>query len=453
MAAMDSQETALKTLIGQRHLSYDSFCREWDRVAKEIDPELRGAYPARAQYYRWLRGQLANKRPYPDACRMLEAMFPNWTVEMLFSPYEVQASDKTHPPEMENEHDESDIEISDSVDRNHATEIIVPSSGVRLELPNFDQIELLRQAMNEILQGSASNATIDEWEQIVTRYARATRDRAAVVLLGDISQDLAELNQLMRKQRSATAMRRLTRVSAQMSGLMMLVFCLLDDRRSFRKWARTANLAGNESGDPATLSWVLAQESYGHYYSGDFSEAIDVSRHAVEVVSDPCAGSALASALEARACAVVGRNGEAKNALAQAENTLSRLDEEALIPSAFGYNEASFRFHEGNAYTHMRDVKSAMRAQDQALALCPPDNYADWTMTSLDRAQCIIYSGDISGGLQYATETITSLPPAQRRGIIPLRGQEIIQALPEAERRLSAVSNFRELLASCASDK
>ena len=48
---------------------------------------LTGHYPGRAQYYRWLRGELANKRPYPDACRILEAMFPRWPVEELFSPY------------------------------------------------------------------------------------------------------------------------------------------------------------------------------------------------------------------------------------------------------------------------------------------------------------------------------------------------------------------------------
>lgn len=84
---MSEQEIALKALIGQRHMSYEAFCREWDRVASNMDDVLKGHYPGRAQYYRWLRGDLANKRPYPDACRMLEAMFPGWTVEMLFSPY------------------------------------------------------------------------------------------------------------------------------------------------------------------------------------------------------------------------------------------------------------------------------------------------------------------------------------------------------------------------------
>jgi transcriptional regulator with XRE-family HTH domain len=316
--------------------------------------------------------------------------------------------------------------------------------------PNPLEIESLRQEMDEIFRSAVSESSIEEWEKIAIRYARATRDRAAIVLLGDLNQELAELTRIIQNQLNTSTLRRLTRVSAQMSGLMCLAFCLLDDRRSFRKWARTATLAGNESGDSEVLSWVLAQESYGHYYSGDMSEAIDISRHATEVVKVPCTGAALASALEARACAITGKHTQARNALSRAESILSLLDEEVLIPSAFGYNEASFRFHEGNAYMHMRDVKSAMHAQDRALELCAPDNYADWAMTRLDRAQCLVYSGDVSSGLQYASETITSLAPAQRRGIIALRGQEVSEALPESEKKLTGARDFRELLAVSA---
>jgi hypothetical protein len=88
---MDGQEIALKALIRQRHMSYEAFCREWDRVSKNIDDAMKGRYPGHAQYYRWLRGDLANKRPYPDACRMLEAIFPGWSVDRLFSPYNDEA--------------------------------------------------------------------------------------------------------------------------------------------------------------------------------------------------------------------------------------------------------------------------------------------------------------------------------------------------------------------------
>jgi hypothetical protein len=91
-----------------------------------------------------------------------------------------------------------------------------------------------------------------------------------------------------------------------------------------------------------------------------------------------------------------------------------------------------------------------MRAQDRALELCAPDNYADWAMTRLDRAQCLIYAGDIASGLEYARETMTTITPAQRRGIITLRGRDIVETLPEGEKRLPPARNFRELLAAPA---
>lgn len=444
--AMNGQQTVLRVLIRQRHLSYGSFCREWDRIAKGVDETLKGRYPAHAQYYRWLRGELAKKRPYPDACRMLEAMFPGWSTEKLFSPYREEVESLAGSAISSVNKNSTDGVVSETKDYPEAHATGGATKVTRLESPtlhaalpvlhDLSEIEALRQQMNELFGDAMSEASIEEWERIAIRYAKATRDRAAGILLGDISQDLAELNRAIERQRSVQALRRLTRVAAQMSGLMLLIFCLLDDRHAFRRWARTASLAGNEAGDPETLSWILAQEAYGHYYAGDISEAVDVSRRASEIVSLPCSGAALALALEARAYAIMGRAQETRRALEQAEQVLSQLNGDDLIPSAFGYNEASFRFHEGNAYTHLRDVKSAMRAQDRALELCAPDNYTDWAMTRLDRAQCLVYTGDIASGFKYAAETITRLSGPQRDGIILLRGQRIMETLPEGEGKL-----------------
>jgi transcriptional regulator with XRE-family HTH domain len=127
-------------------------------------------------------------------------------------------------------------------------------------LPDLSQFELLRQEMNDALgQSAISAASIDDWERTVIRYGRVTRDRPARILQADLSRDLTELTRLLSQRSSASALRRLTRVTAQMSGLMCLIFCLLDDRTAFRSWARTARIAAAEAGDPETLSWVLAQ--------------------------------------------------------------------------------------------------------------------------------------------------------------------------------------------------
>jgi tetratricopeptide (TPR) repeat protein len=316
------------------------------------------------------------------------------------------------------------------------------------------QVELLREGLNDALsEGTMAEASLDDWERTVIRHGRATRDRPAGVLLDDLSADLAELKRALHRHRSASALRRLTRVAAHMSGLMCLTFCKLDDRQAFRRWARTARLAADEAGDSVTHSWILAQQAYGHYYSGDLDEATDVARHAQAVVRRPCVGAALAAALEARAHAAMGSHQDTREALGRAEDILSHLGADALIPSAFGYNEAQLRFHAGNAYTHLGDVKAALREQDRALELCMPGDYTDWAMTRLDRATCLIHDGITNDALAYATETMTSLIEPQRQGIITLRGHEILSALPKAQQALPAARELRELLMPTPKEK
>jgi hypothetical protein len=77
----------LKVLLQQRHLqAYSSFVREYGKVAAKIDRRLAGTVPSKAQFYRWLSGNL-RRLPYAHHCQVLEAMFPDWGVEQLFQPY------------------------------------------------------------------------------------------------------------------------------------------------------------------------------------------------------------------------------------------------------------------------------------------------------------------------------------------------------------------------------
>jgi hypothetical protein len=79
--------TLLKVLLSKRHWQkYETFCREYKRVERDLNPERPTGPPSQAQYYRWLTGKVKGGRPYPDACRVLEAMFPEWSAENLLQP-------------------------------------------------------------------------------------------------------------------------------------------------------------------------------------------------------------------------------------------------------------------------------------------------------------------------------------------------------------------------------
>src|SRR3712207_6329532 len=84
-AGMASQETRLSVLLRQhRWHSYSVFRSQYDKVAREIDSDLVGTWPSRAQFQRWLKGDLKGL-PYPDHCMILERMLPGWTAEQLFA--------------------------------------------------------------------------------------------------------------------------------------------------------------------------------------------------------------------------------------------------------------------------------------------------------------------------------------------------------------------------------
>lgn len=83
---MSEQPVMLKVLLRERHWqNYSTFCAEYDKAARRIDPDLAGRYPSRAQLHRWLTGAVRGL-PYADHCRVLEEMFPGWTAEQLFQP-------------------------------------------------------------------------------------------------------------------------------------------------------------------------------------------------------------------------------------------------------------------------------------------------------------------------------------------------------------------------------
>ena len=83
---MTTQPIMLKVLSGQRHWqNYATFCAEYDKAARKLDPALAGTFPSRPQLHRWTSGALRGL-PYPGHCRVLEEMFAGWTAEQLFQP-------------------------------------------------------------------------------------------------------------------------------------------------------------------------------------------------------------------------------------------------------------------------------------------------------------------------------------------------------------------------------
>jgi hypothetical protein len=85
MDGASAHATLLAALLRERNWDrYGVFRVEYEKAAKRIDPNLVVSTPSRAQWHRWMTGEV-KRQPYVDHCRVLEAMLPGWTARQLFS--------------------------------------------------------------------------------------------------------------------------------------------------------------------------------------------------------------------------------------------------------------------------------------------------------------------------------------------------------------------------------
>ena len=300
---------------------------------------------------------------------------------------------------------------------------------------------------NAVAENAMSEASIEDWERTVERFGEATRFRSSGPLLADLTVDFAELSQRLARRQPISSLRRLTVVTAHMAGLMSLTLLKLNEHEESRNWARTARIAADEADEPRVRAWVRAQDAYTSYYAGSLTTAVALAQAAQAAAANvPCAGAALASALEARAQASLGNEVAAHAALGRTMTTLERLAPDERTRSAFGYDEAQLYFHAGNTLTHLHNTSGAWEAQQEALALYPQNDYMDRALINLDRATCLAFDGDISEAVNHASRTMLELTVDQRKGLITSRARDIVKDLTSRQRALRSTQDFLEII-------
>jgi transcriptional regulator with XRE-family HTH domain len=308
------------------------------------------------------------------------------------------------------------------------------------------------EALRRVLAGAVdhaamSEASLDDWEHTVYQYGLAFRYRQPTSLLVDLTNDFAELSRLLERRQAILAPTRLTRVVAQMAGLMCGAFLRLDQHTAARNWARTAKIVAKESGDNKLHAWILGEEAYSHYYDGNLVQAVSLSGQAQHVANQaPCAGVAHAAAIEARVHALHRRTEETHTALDRVERALAGLDAEARMPSAFGYDEARFAHHASTAYTYLGRTTEAVNAQDRALALYLRTDYFNRPLVMLDRADCFVQVNDVPAAVESAKYALCAFGAEQRTPVVDNRARQILNHIPTKAATLPAVQELRDLL-------
>ncbi|MGH3322357.1 MAG: XRE family transcriptional regulator [Streptosporangiaceae bacterium] len=331
---------------------------------------------------------------------------------------------------------------------------ILGGAGFALSGSLLGSIDRIRGRMDETLADATVSPTmLDEWEETVAGYGRQYMSVPPLWLLLEVTLDFSEVRGHVRRRQPIEVQERLCRLAAGLAGLTGIIMIDLGDPRLSRSFFRTARSAADETGDRGLRAWVAVREAVVPLYYGDPSKAVDLARRAQGLAgTTPCAASAMAPALEARALSRLARlghtdaAGEAERAIQRADVAFTRLPEGEQHDTAFGYTSRQLRFHQGNALTHLASNK-ARDVQAEALSLYSSSEALDRTLIRFDEATCYLQDREVEEALRLGRQVLLDTPPGHRTDIVVSRARELAAAVPASCDRLPATRDFREVLA------
>ena len=290
---------------------------------------------------------------------------------------------------------------------------------------------------------------VDEWESIVTGYARDFYTIPPAELLADLSADLVVLQHLVSASGEVHA-RDLSRAGGQLSVIMAMTLASLGQARAARRWWTTARQAADRSTDAVTRVWVRDWEAVnGLYERRPIPELLDLADEATAI--DPTLASAgMAGALsgKAQALSILGRAEEAQAALRNLEAVCERLPSSVVNDgtSMFGWPEYRLRHTESYVHTYLGNTGAAYAAQDRAFAIYPPELAREQTQMQMHRARCMVIEGHIGDGLEYAMDALEELPQPMHNALLYQVGRTVTAAVPEGERGRPALNDLHGML-------
>jgi len=299
-----------------------------------------------------------------------------------------------------------------------------------------------------------AEAGVDEWQEIVAEYGYAYQASAPAELLDRLMVDVVGLQYAVSRRPSDDVMRELSRVASFLASFMAMTVANLGDLRESRRWWRTARKAAEASGDLDVSLWVSGWEVVrAPYERHPLPAVIDLAEQAESRLTP--GGSVARPALpqlfagKAQSLALAGRHMEAIGALEQARESSVDLPSSTASyhDSLFGFADECLHFAEGFVFSHSGDVRRADAAQQKALALYPASYPRGPAQIELQRAFCLVRSGDVGVGADHALSVMTALPAEHHvRPVVDL-GHKVLQAIPATEANRPGVARFREYLA------
>ena len=433
MAGPERRETLLKVLLAKRHLvTHRAFCREYDKVARKLDRNLATTAPGREQYARWLAGKIKTK-PSADRCRVLEHMFPGYTVAELLAPYDPGKGNQDISPTPSKPEEAA-------TDRRQVFQIgamTVTAGLLDSVIHGPDQFE---QTLHSTTVSETKLAFLEsEAEQLGLRGGIV----APETLIQQSLLHLSSIRALLENHQPSAIQQRLARVAARLAYIVGEHLFTLHQPELARRWWRTAMHAAEEAGDRQFADHAYAACAYIPTYFGDPQGVLAHVTPRLEQATKATPTIAWMWGLAAMAHAALGDRDAFQRANTMARNTLARCAPGSLTPSVFSFLPRKQAFYEARGYAELGDVEGAKEAASRALAEFDSPTTINAVLTRLAYATALVKAGEVEEGCTLAVQAIQS---REVPGFAVMTRAREFNALVPA--KAAAAQEWREALAS-----
>jgi len=474
------EPTLLKALLRMRHWQKrETFSRQWDKVAKTLDSSLVGTCPAHAQFYRWLSGNVRSM-PHPDACRILEAMFPGFTVQQLFRPVRTRRSELLEAPQGQlAASNDSAAPAAPSVspmttcaDTAHpeAAQQDIEYISARYESKRRETIKLglavvvTPEVLGRVLSDAAAEAmeftqltglsavgqgTLEHLELVISDLNRAymTNPPAEQFIVARAYR--SRVDELIRGHHTLKELQELYVHAAWLSELLALLAHDLGNSRTGQAYALDSYTYANEAGHGELCGWAADAMATITMYSGHPDRAAQAAMRCVAKVSASHPLAVRLHAHAARAHARLGQRELCETLFSEAQQLYERLP--ARAPCRFTIDTgilASYAMtgYPASAYTWLGDFEAARTHAEAALAVhesasLDSSSPSREAIVRLDLAMALAHLGTPDEAVALGGQALTSTRVVTS---VLLRACDLDRALVSRYPRLACVREFHE---------
>ncbi|MGH3548538.1 MAG: hypothetical protein ACRDQU_10600 [Pseudonocardiaceae bacterium] len=426
---MTEGPTLLKMLLTERHMQpHHVFCREYEKVARRIDPTLVATAPGREQYQRWLSGPVKSK-PHPHHCRVLERMFAGRSVMELFSPY--NAAEQGDAP------DEEDV-----TKRRRLFQL----GGAAMAGVLFDRLWAEPGRMHEALDtGTVGPARLVDLQMKAASLGVQVVRVSPTTLVDETLMCFRETRKLTIKKQTLGVQREILRCAAMYATIMGEILFNEGQFPLADRWYVIAHRAALEAGDQYLADIAMAGRTYLSIYTPDPRAVLDIVDPRLEARHGMSPAIAWLWGFKAKAHAMLGDRVSFELAISKAREVLDASPPDLVQPGIFSFQPEKVVFYEARGLVELGRSEEAAAAAEHAISLYDLSETTEPALVRFEQASALAQVGEMQEACRVATTAV--LDRNTYHGITVItRANEFDRLLGPSH--CGAVHDWRELLAS-----